>query len=119
MQVIPLSPVFPAPETNTARIFRSTRRASGGLECTTLRQESELACIWRNNPNQLLRVARFDLVVMIRGMSQGRKIKKPFGKRGDPNWMDTIPLTPEFLNRSKVHVRKYGKVRTDLPPAAK
>jgi hypothetical protein len=56
---------------------------------------------------------------MIRAMSQGRKIKKPFGKRGDPNWMDTIPLTPEFLNRSKVHVRKYGKVRTDLPPTAK
>jgi hypothetical protein len=30
--------MFPAPETNTARIFRSTRCASGGLECTTLRQ---------------------------------------------------------------------------------
>jgi hypothetical protein len=84
-----------------------------------LLQESELACIWRNNPNQSRRVARLDLIVMIRGMSQGRKIKKPFGKRGDPNWMDTSPLTPEFLNRSKVHVRKYGKVRTDLPPAAK
>jgi hypothetical protein len=67
----------------------------------------------------LIPIARSNSVVMIRAMSQGRKIKKPFGKRGDPNWMDTIPLTPEFLNRSKVHVRKYGKVRTDLPPAAK